>query len=145
MFGVNADGEVITEPSTRPRTLYIRQTSRTWPATIPQYPASYSMQTGGAMLASPVSAGPAKRRERFRNQVDTYSVTLPPMTEAQITALLSFWENDCSHGTLAFVWINPRTGDEATLRFGEDGLTISPAEPGDGHRQTVSFSVELIG
>lgn len=99
----------------------------TWPVGLPfiNHLGTYR-ETGpqGALLATPMDAGPSKSRRRFTAALRAVSGQTDIMTDAQIDTFEDWYEDDIGGGALAFTAVNPRTGVTQTYKFTPKGYDL---------------------
>lgn len=93
-----------------------------WPASLPQTP-----------LAEDWSGGPQRNKVTFKPEIGatidrrrgsaagyTFSGTFAPLTDAQLTAFLTFFHTTLVDGTLPFTWADPVNGTTYNWKFTDD-------------------------
>lgn len=89
----------------------------TWPVTLPQnLLLPLTAKPKPAKIRSDMETGPAKQRPRFTAAIEELESSLL-MTQAQYEIFKAFFADDLGQGSLDFDWIDPQTGDAATLSF----------------------------
>jgi hypothetical protein len=87
-----------------------------WPATLPDFSSSTSIQDDESRLTSAMDAGPASVRNRFTAISQTVKTSMV-LTGAQLAIFNTFMRTTLAHGSLSFTWTNPVTGASETVRF----------------------------
>lgn len=94
--------------------------AETWPATIPQKTLAkdFSFSKGNNVIISQVDIGPAKKRRRYTDPIDTFAMSFD-MTSAQYATFEAFYENTLLDGVLTFDQNHPITGVAGEFRIKE--------------------------
>ena len=89
-----------------------------WPPSLPQNVqyTGYTERPPAVAVRTPMDAGPDNVR---RSDVTGRRMFQLPLllSAAQVETLDAFWRETLRHGSEAFEWLHPRTGDPATLRI----------------------------
>ena len=90
----------------------------TWPSSLPQdlLVSEFNDTVKDPIIRTSVDAGPDKIRRRF-TAVPEYIQGKIILSASQYNTFISFWENDIKHGSLAFTWKHPITGESVDMRF----------------------------
>jgi|SRR6185312_13237117 len=90
-----------------------------WPAALPQTVDwnNFKEMTKSNTLRSQPDVGPFKSRPRVSKAPKGFSVQLSLLTSDQVDALMSFYDEDCAQGSIAFDWTHPRTGAPISATF----------------------------
>jgi hypothetical protein len=90
-----------------------------WPASLPQgvTVSGYDETPPDGVLRTQMDVGPDKTRPRNTAEVRKFTLRTPPLTQAQLETLDTFFVTTLARGALPFDWVHPRTGAEATFMF----------------------------
>ncbi len=116
----------------------------TWPATLPQYPTLDTISLGSpqsAIVATPMSVGPGKRRPRSSAQIQPMRATYSGLDITMLNAFETWFRVTLAQGSLAFDLIHPFTDATRSWRFSESApYTLTPW----GHKYDLAVSLELM-
>lgn len=92
--------------------------SITWPSTLPQsiQRGSYQETLPNVSVRTQMDVGPPKMRRRFTAGYTPIQAEIL-ISKTQAATLETFYNDTSVGGTLAFDWINHRTGSSAEYRF----------------------------
>lgn len=114
-----------------------------WPTSLPLMPRSESLMGGPRRMVASFEPeqGVEITRPRVTSAVHVLSFTTRPLTKAQMVTLRTFFETTLRGGSIAFCWLDPRTGE----------AWLWKPVPGDGpYREThagvdwTTVSLELV-
>lgn len=96
-------------------------TTSAWPATVPQCPIlnGLSEQRQPNIVSFQPDVGPPKARRRS-TAVATLTNVIFRMTNDELDAFNTFYEDTLKDGSLPFTWDHPRTKDSYTWMFATD-------------------------
>src|SRR5262245_23124970 len=91
-------------------------TTVTWPGSLPDCAETWNESDAPSTIRSEMDAGPPKVRRRFTGIMRNIEVSMV-LTNAQFTAMRTFYETTCAEGVNFHQFKHPYTGATETFRF----------------------------
>jgi hypothetical protein len=117
-----------------------------WPATLPQdLLAGASIGDDESRLTTNMDAGPASVRNRFTAITQSVKGGLI-LTGTELETFNTFLRTTLQHGSLAFDWTDPSTGDSVSMRFKKkpQWACIKPAAAAADRYWTAEIELEIL-